>query len=615
MVLKYVLPTLLSLSAATLSNSQSLTDTVSLPELTISDNRLKTPVSRSSRNISIIVRKQIGEMPARSVQEVLAFTPGIDVRQRGVSGAQADISVRGSTFEQSLLLLNGIKMSDPQTGHHMMNVPLPMPAIDRIEIIKGPASSIFGQNAYAGAINIITNIPDTNKLKLEVFGGDFKMRGGNIYAALPIKNYRQAISLSHDASDGHWYNSDFKVSNIFYEGAYRSGSNNETRVMTGCSNREFGANGFYTNRFPDQWESVQTSFASLQHSYTGKKLFAQARTYYRRNNDEFRLFRSRSDAFRNLHRSDVTAFELNAAYSSALGKTGIGLESREEVIKSSNLGNHSRRLSGIFIEQQVRIRKKTDLRIGVYANYYNEYGWKYFPGAELGRQLGKKSRIYAGIGYSYRIPTYTELYYQDPSTTSNPDLKPEEALSYEAGYTYKSGQIEAELVAFRRETNNLIDYFRPISASTINVNKWTPRNIVAVNFNGIESSLQYTFKHTGSNLYFKYLNVSYNFIEADVLSDNSIETRYALTALRQQLIVRIQTEIFKKFALNVSWRYLERYNTISYQLLDAKLFIGLPRKVKAFIELNNILNTKYSEAGYVQMPGRWLKAGISITVF
>ncbi len=157
-------------SLATLSfQVQSQTDTTAqnLDEVIIQENRIQIPFSKQSRNISLVDRNQIETSPARSLPEVLSFVPGVDIRQRGVSGVQADIGIRGGSFEQTLMLLNGIKLSDPQTGHHMMNIPVPLVNIDRVEVLKGPASRIFGQNAFTGAVNVITVLGDTRSLRMQ----------------------------------------------------------------------------------------------------------------------------------------------------------------------------------------------------------------------------------------------------------------------------------------------------------------------------------------------------------------------------------------------------------------------------------------------------------------
>ena len=359
--------------------AQTDTTSTSLSEIIVQENRIQIPFSKQNRNMTIVDKLQLETTPARSLPEVLAFVPGLDVRQRGVSGVQADIGIRGGSFEQTLLLLNGIKLSDPQTGHHLMNIPVPLVEIDRIEVLKGPASRIFGQNAYAGAINVITQLSDERYAKLQGYGGDFGMKGVNFAGSLPVGNYKQNLALSYDDSDGYQYNSDYKVSNIFYEGGLAIDEQNNIRGMVSYTDRTFGANGFYTSAFPDQWESVQTSLASLSHTLSLESFKLNTRGYWRRNVDEFRLRRKEPSFFQNNHATDVFALEANGSFQSKWGTTGFGLETGKESIESSNLGNRERMLSGLFLEQMISIAKKVDLRAGIYSNYYSEYGWKHFP--------------------------------------------------------------------------------------------------------------------------------------------------------------------------------------------------------------------------------------------
>jgi vitamin B12 transporter len=603
-----------SLFSATLNVDSNTQDsaTVDLGQIIIMENRLEVPFSKISRNISVIHKKAIETTPARSIQELLAFTPGVDVRQRGVSGVQANIGIRGGSFEQTLMLLNGIRLTDPQTGHHMMNIPVPLQSIQRIEVLKGPGSRIFGQNAFAGAINIVTELPETPSLNIQGFGGDFGMRGGHLITALPIGKYRQTLSISHDASDGHWYNSDFKVSNIFYESGFDLNENNELNTMIGFSDRTFGANGFYTNAFPDQWESIQTYLSSLSHTYRNNNTYIQTRGYWRRNVDEFRLRRNEPEFFTNNHISDVLALEVNGSYTSSIGTTGIGLETREENISSSNLGDRSRNFFGLFAEHRIEFWDKFDARAGVYSNYYNEYGWKHFPGGEVGFQLNNANRLYSNFGASFRIPSFTELYYQDPSNTSNPNLLPEEAWNYELGWKLSQNKFRAELVYFYRYTENLIDYTRAPSNLEINPNPWTPGNVSQVTFRGVESSMFYSLNWGSKNAQVKDFSLSYNYIDADLVQIEGIESRNVLNSLRHQVIGGINAEFFEKLELNVKARYIERLTLDPYFLLDSRIDYNRLKKVGFFVEVSNLTNAEYVEAGFVQMPGRWAKAGFMV---
>jgi len=595
--------------------AQSDTSAVELTEIIIKENRLQIPFNRTSRNISIIGRKEIETTPARSLQEVLSFTPGVDVRQRGVSGVQANIGIRGGNSEQTLMLINGIKLTDPQTGNHMMNIPVPLQAIQRIEVLKGPASRIYGQNAYAGAINVITTLPDTKSLNFQGYGGDFGMRGASLVTSLPIGEYRQTISASHDASDGHWYNSDFKVSNLFYEGGFNINPDNEIKVMAAMSDRTFGANGFYTNSFPDQWESVQTYLSSISHTFDRNNLYLQTRAYWRRNVDEFRLRRFEPEFFTNNHVTDVFALELNGTYTSGAGATGFGIEGRSEEIDSNNLGNRSRQFLGLFAEHRLEFGDGFDFRAGIYSNFYDEYGWRHFPGAELGYQISNNSRLYTNYGASYRIPSFNELYYEDPSNVSNPELEPEQAQNFEIGYRFTKNGFRFETNYFYRYTQNLIDWTRAPSEVMPNPNRWQPRNISQVTFHGIETGFIYAMNVGSELLKLKEISFSYNYIDASLTQAEGLESRFALNSLRHQVIGGIQTEIVQRTELTVKARYLERMALDPYFLLDARVDFNRLKTLGFFAEASNITNTEYIEAGFVQMPGRWFRAGISVNLY
>ncbi|MEP1953376.1 MAG: TonB-dependent receptor [Algoriphagus sp.] len=587
--------------------AQTDSTTQDLGEVIIQENRIQIPFSKQSRNISLLSKRQIETSPARSLAEVLSFVPGVDVRQRGVTGVQSDISIRGGSFEQTLMLLNGIKLSDPQTGHHMMNIPVPLVNIDRVEVLKGPASRVFGQNAYAGAINVITELSDRSYARVQGYAGDFGMKGVNFAGSLPVGNYKQNLAISYDDSNGHWYNSDYQVSTIFYEGGLLINEKNELKGMIAYTDRNFGANGFYSSSFPDQWESVQTTSASVSHTLTLDNFYLNTRGYFRRNKDEYVLKRNEPSFYQNFHTTDVFALEANGNFETKLGTTGFGLETRKEAIESTNLGNRDRVLTGIFLEQLVNFGTKVDLRAGVYSNYYSEFGWKHFPGAELGFQATKELRLYSGYGISYRIPTYNDLYYVGPTNIGNDQLLPEQAQNYEIGAKWSKSGLFAELVYFNRSTDNLIELTRS-DANT----PWQPQNFSEVKFNGIEASLNYRVSPTGRTIHVKEFMISYNYINADLINQPGIETRYALTALKNQAIGGVLLGIGQKLEWNTKMRYVERMNQEPYFLLDMRADYNRTGKLGFFAEASNITNADYMEAGTVQMPGRWFRAGFML---
>ncbi|MEL6945760.1 MAG: TonB-dependent receptor plug domain-containing protein, partial [Bacteroidota bacterium] len=328
---------------------------VELEDIIIRENRLELPFSESSRTINIITRADIEAAPATSVPELLQYVAGIDVRQRGVHGVQADISIRGGTFDQTLVLVNGIKMSDPQTGHHTMNLPIDIENIERIEVLKGPGARVFGQNAFAGAINIITKTPKETFAKIKVQGGENDLYGIRVSGALESKSYNQYLSLSRDASDGYKYNTDYSINNIFYQGNAKVGAQ-QLNVIAGFTERKFGANGFYASPdFMDQYEEVQTSIVAADMRILKGDWVVKPRLYWRRNQDEYVFLREDPDFFRNLHVGNTIGAELNTSYNSQFGITGIGVDVNQVSLSSNNLGDRDRTAVSIFLEHRFNL--------------------------------------------------------------------------------------------------------------------------------------------------------------------------------------------------------------------------------------------------------------------
>ena len=195
---------LLTISTTAQMNGDS--SSIKIDEVIIQANRLQLPVSENSNTVNIITRQQLENNPVHSVAEALQNVAGLDIRQRGVHGIQADVSLRGGTFDQVLILINGVKMADPQTGHHALNIPLNMDNIERIEILKGPAARIYGANAFAGEINIVTRTPDKAFVNINLEGGQNSLGAISISAALPKGDFNQYFSVGRKFSDGYRFN-------------------------------------------------------------------------------------------------------------------------------------------------------------------------------------------------------------------------------------------------------------------------------------------------------------------------------------------------------------------------------------------------------------------------
>src|ERR1035437_1725973 len=230
-------------------------------EVVVSAQRAPVAFSQVARIVKVIGKEEIQSAPVQSLQDLLEYSLNVDVRQRGNYGVQADISIRGGSFDQVLILLNGININDPQTGHHSLNLPVSFDAIERIEILEGPASRIYGLNAFSGAINIITGTSTGSNLKARLSGGQFGYYDSGLSGNIVTGKLTNFISVDHRSSDGYIKNTDFKLTDAYYLGKLAT-SAGIIELQAGNSDRAFGANSFYTPAYPDQYEKVNTTFTS-----------------------------------------------------------------------------------------------------------------------------------------------------------------------------------------------------------------------------------------------------------------------------------------------------------------------------------------------------------------
>lgn len=321
-----------------------------ISEVFIHGKFLDLPVTKVSENITVINREEIRSSPATSVEEVLAQITGFDIRRRGGNGVQADISLRGSSFEQVLILVNGVRMNDSQTGHNSMSVPFDLASVERIEVIKGPAARRFGQNAYAGVINIVTKPAAEDTATVSASGGDFGTYSLGLGTHMSTEKVAHFVQLNSSSSEGYRYNTDYKINNIFYQNQFRVASAN-VRFQAGIQEKKFGANGFYaTAAATDQYEETQASVVSLSADRKWDSWTFNSNIYWRRGQDIYEYVRGRPELYRNIHIGNNIGGEINTTLNSALGRTGLGVEIRKEFLASNNLGRRERFITQLFLE-------------------------------------------------------------------------------------------------------------------------------------------------------------------------------------------------------------------------------------------------------------------------
>ena len=575
-------------------------------EVVVTAGRIPVSFSDLTRRVIVITPEEIKEAPVHSVQGLLQYAAGVDLEQRGVDGVQSDVSIRGGSFEETLVLIDGVSVDDPQTGHHNLNLPVSLDDIQRIEILKGPGSSIFGANAFSGVINIITKKGSDKTLSLQTSGGQNGYYDGSVYGALPIGLINNHISFSKQKSNGFMHNTNFDITNFSY-GASVNNSSSHVNLFFGYNDKKYGANSFYSILFPNQWEHTTTKFLNIGGEFGNDAFSISPKIYWRRNDDNYLLDYTDPSFYQNIHQTNIYGAEVQTSFKTSLGTTSLGGEYNTDKIKSTNLGNHSRNKKGFFAEQKISPLKDFTIIANAFAFNYSTIGWKVWPGINVGYDIVKNVRVYGSIGKAFRIPTYTELYYSSPASIGNPNLKYEETLNYEIGINIFHPVLNANISLFRKEGTNLIDWVRE------NENQpWTAENIASLNTNGFEIGFNFYPALVIKDFPIYKTGIDYTYLNSNK-SIGNLQSQYLLQYLRNQLILNVENNWW--FGIEQSWdvRYEDRVNFQDFFLIDTQLFKNYDH-YKLFIKATNLLNKSYQEVSGVPLPGRWITAGIKYKI-
>ena len=594
---------LLSLLFFNIAISQQ--DTTDLKEVVVSTTKLEIPFSKNFRTVKIISSDYIKNSPSTNVSDLLQEITGIDVRRRGVGGVQGDLYIRGGGFDQTLLLVDGMKMDDAQTGHHTLNMIVPLYLIERIEVIKGPAARIFGQNAFNGAINIVTKDVTGEKKQIdmslkEISYGSFEQKNISAVTKIITNKVKSLLSFSNNTSDGYRHNTDYKRNNYFVKTSFNLKSS-PIDVIASFTENKFGANGFYASpSATEQYEETQASLLGVSTTINSEKLSIKPRLYWRRGQDEYIYIRDNPSVYRNLHKTNKVSAELSGSYFSNSGVTGFGIDLSTVNISSNNLGEHDRTTVNLFVDHTFKLfDEKLVLSPGIAVSYFSDMSFHSFPGIDLGYNINSNFKLYSNIGKTFRVPTYTDLYYSDRTTIGNENLNPESATSTELGFKYNTSNFKISGAFFNRKAKNIIDYVKENENDL-----WNAVNIGSLKTTGFELDFRYNFQNQN------YLNLGYTNINDNSYVTNINYSKYSLNSLKHHFTSKLNLNYIRNVNHSFVYKYAERSDKSNYNVLDSKIMY----KKGLFIYVNNILDEVYSETNLVPMPGTSFLVGISVGI-
>ena len=571
-------------------------------EVVVSAARVPLTFSDLARTVIVLDQSTISAMSTDNIQDLLKYVGGVDLKLRGVEGVQGDISIRGGTSEQTLILIDGIKLSDPQTSHHNLNLPVTLENIERIEILKGQGSRIYGPNAFSGAVNIITKKERLPSLGISMLGGEHNLFETNFSASYPVGITNNTVSVSKKKSDGYTFNTAFDITNFFLQQSTELGGNN-INVMFGYDDKKFGANSFYSNLFPNQWEHTTTKLLAGTADLQAGILILSPKVYWRRNDDDFFLDHNRPDWNRNIHQTNSYGGEIQSSVKSSIGTTTFGGEFAEDEIASTNIGDHTRTKGGFFAEQVIEPLKNFSSSFGIFAYNYSGIGWKFWPSIDAAYHLSDQAKIYGSIGRAFRMPTFTDLYYVSPANIGNPNLIYEETTNYELGFSFLESFIDAGMSVFLNDGHNLIDWVRNTDSAP-----WTVQNVANVKTYGVELNTTVDLRKLLENPILRTVGVSYTYLTANRQTGN-YQSKYLLDHLNHQLIVNLTNTLPLGILQSWSFRYEDRQNYQSHFLLDTQLTKHFS-DFELLFRANNLFNKTYSDFPGVPLPGRWVSVGL-----
>ena len=630
-------------SDSTVTNKQ-----VMLDEVSVTGTRAPLTVSQQARMVTVLSREDIQAAPVQSVNDLLKYAVGVDVRQKGALGALTDVSIRGGNSEQITVLLNGINICDAQTAHNTFDFPVDISEIERIEVLEGPAGRVYGTSSLLGAINIVTKTPSSSSLSARVEGGSYGYLAAGACANIAQGRWNNQLSGSFTRSDGYLrnkanrLNADYKTSKAFYQGNYND-SQIAVRWHAGMSVKDFGANTFYAAKYDDQFEHTFKTFTALQAENKQGKFHIRPSIYWNRSMDRFELFRGAPQKYAyNYHRTDVYGVNLNAYFDWSLGRTAFGAELRHEELVSTNLGEKLERphhihgtdrnyTNGInrtnlqFVLEHNIILSRFTLSAGVIAvkNSQADMNMRVYPGIDASYRMGNAWKVYASYNTSLRMPSFTELFYSVGGHKADKHLKPEELSALEAGLKYNARGISGKTSIFYNHQKNLIDW---ISDGTLDANGsplWKSVNFGRINVVGVEASLSFDCRTLmPSQRFLKQFSLAYCYLNQNEKEHKGITSKYVLEYVKNKMVANLQLNLWRNLDLGLNYRLLhrmggyidtnnQRHNYATYGILDTRLSWNTG-KWTAFAAANNLLNRTYVDYGNVPQPGTWITAGVSI---
>ncbi|HVV44374.1 MAG TPA: TonB-dependent receptor [Bryobacteraceae bacterium] len=559
------------------------------------------PLAEADRDVSVVRLPEKQRELFNSWFDLLDPDGALDLQQRSGGALQGDLSIRGATFGQTLVLLNGLRVNDVQTGHFNLDLPVPIEMLSAVEVLKGSGSTLYGSDAIGGVVNVRTEPLDPGEFKILAGAGNFGVNEQHAVASFGHAWWQQEVAFARDFSSGFEPDRDYRNLAVSSQTALKSRLG-ATTLLFAYSDRPFGANNFYDSPQP-QWERTKTWFAS-GHQDLGDK--TEADFAYRKHTDLYVYIRDNPSFYTNWHTDQSWQGSLRRHDNLPLhGVLSYGVEGLAESIESTNLGDHSRARGSGYVFYDLRSVRRYSLSAGIREEVYGAHAVATSPSISGAAWLSARFKLRAAASRAFRLPSFTDLYYHDPANVGNPNLKPERATSYEAGAdAYFRPDLHASLTVFQRRDTNVIDFVRvsdsPLLYQSMNFNK--------LHFTGMEASAVYE-PRAGQRF-----SASFSALHGLNVSPDILVSKYTFNYPVQEAAVEWRGAVAKKVIARTRVGIVNRVARSPYAVWDASAGYATGR-VRPFLQLTNITNTIYQDIPLVDMPKRGIIGGLELYLF
>lgn len=566
-------------------------------EVVVLGSAVPVPLAESPRSVMILPLAQEKLALATPIDR-LRSDPSVFIEQRGAGGAQDDILLRGGSFEQTLILVNGFRIDDSQTAHHNLDLPIPLDAMNSIQILHGAGSTLHGADALSGAVDFLTAAPSASSLAFTAGVGNFGSNEQSAQAELVRRYFSSRLTASHNLSTGFIADRDYRNEDAALE-SWLSSRLGLTDLLVAASDRSFGASQFYGPY--DSWERTKGWFASARQELGSH---AQAAFGYRRHTDEFVLVRDNPALYENNHVDGSWQASLRGTLPIRAGGLALlGLEADGDSIVSNNLGRHARNRGAGYVDLDLHPKRhRWTLSAGLREEGFSGSS-QYILAPHLAGSLriANSLKLRASSGYGFRIPTYTDLYYSDPVTLGNPNLKPESAWSGDSGMDWTPGRrVSLSVTGFYTRQHNTIDYVRATQ-----IQPWQAVNLSGPRFAGVETYMTWQAAKTQT------IRLAWTTIYGNSASLQGLQSEYVFNYPVQNARTEWTAMLGHAMTLRNTVQIAQLYQRDPYPVWDLALTHDAGR-VRPYVRLANLSNTGYQEIQGVAMPGRSIMAGISL---